>query len=218
MKTFTFTILALLISITTFSQDVIKGSGKIVTQERNLEAFTSVSSTSSFDVNIIQGASQKVTVSGYENLVDLVDLLVSDGKLRISFKKQRNQYINNVNIKVNIVIPELNAITLSGSGDIDIENFKSSKSLKCSVAGSGNISFKNCSCQNATFAVNGSGNVDAFSLTTNDAAVTVNGSGNVDLNCAGNLDVSIAGSGNVNYSGDPKVTKSIAGSGNVRKH
>lgn len=218
MKTFTFTILALLISFSAFSQDVIKGSGKIITQEKNLEAFASVSSTSSFEVNIIQGASQKVTVSGYENLVDLVDLLVSDGKLRISFKKQRNQYINNVNIKVNIVIPELNAITLSGSGDIDIENFKNSKSLKCNVAGSGNISFKNCSYTTSTLAVNGSGNIDAFSLTTNDAAVTLNGSGNVDINCTTNLDVSIAGSGNVNYSGNAKVTQSIAGSGNVRKH
>jgi hypothetical protein len=217
MKSIKLTILALLISFTSFGQDVIKGSGNTITQERTLNAFTSVSSTSRFNVNIVQGPSQKVTVSGYENLVDLVDLLVTDGKLRISFKKTRNQYINNVNIEVNIVIPELNAITLSGSGDIDIENFKNSKSLKCNVAGSGNISFKNCSYPTSTFAVNGSGNIDAFSLTTNDAAVTVNGSGNVDVNCNGNLDISIAGSGNVNYSGDAKVTQSIAGSGNVRK-
>lgn len=218
MKTFTLTILALLISFTSFSQDVIKGSGNTITQERTLGAFTSVSSTSSFEVNIVQGASQKVTISGYENLIDLVDLVVTDGKLRISFKKSRNQYINNVNIEVNIVVPELNAITLSGSGDIDIENFKNSKSLKCNVAGSGNISFKNCSYTTSTFAVNGSGNINAFSLTTNDAAVTVNGSGNVDVNCTGNLDVSIAGSGNVNYSGDAKVKQNIAGSGNVKKH
>ncbi|TAJ53795.1 MAG: DUF2807 domain-containing protein [Chitinophagaceae bacterium] len=195
----------------------IRGSGSTITETRNIAAITSVQLEGSAEVEIMQGNVQSVTVSGYENLVPIFVTQVNNGNLLLRFEDPYYNVRRN-NIKVTIVVPDIQAVRSNGSGQISISNFLNKTIFNASINGSGNINMNNSSFIKMILDVNGSGNIKAYGCTAADTEAEIHGSGNIEITCTNKISAHIYGSGNIDYWGNPVATDvQISGSGRVRK-
>lgn len=208
-------------------------------QTRKVDAFTEISLRIGANVHLEQGNKQSVEITAKSSTLDELITEVKDGKLIIRFPN-KNMFWNTFQpgeITIHITMPEINALAVSGSGDIIAEDQIKSKILDLSVSGSGNIKLEDLSAERVKSAISGSGNIVVAGKTTaqdlsvvisgsgnfkgmdysaNDVSVKVVGSGNVGIEAKNNLYIRLAGSGNVTYKGKPSIDQSTTGSGSVR--
>lgn len=112
-------IIAILLSISViYAQERITASGDIVTEEYNLDAFTSVDIRFVGDVIIHQDPHHKTKVTANENVIQHVRFQVENGKLSVYADKNFN---NVKKLVVEIYTPTLEELSLRGPGDVVVE-------------------------------------------------------------------------------------------------
>lgn len=215
---------------------VSPNSDKILVDEnRQVESFNKISVSGSFEVFVKQG-SQSVHIEADQNLLQKIETKVENNELKIGWEKHAGNKINNdQKVIIHISLPELEGLSISGSGKIIGESNFASKHLSNSIAGSGEISVEVSaskissdiagsgnilvigSCDQSYISIAGSGNYEASDLETKETEISIAGSGSAKVNVSSILDIDIAGSGEVLYKGNPKIETSIAGSGKVKK-
>lgn len=236
MKKSILLIAALLILSTIQAQKKIKGNGNVTTINRTTSDYEAVTFAGSFDYILVSGTEGKIKIEGEENLLQYIITEVKNGTLNIRTKNSISlQTSKNKTIKITVPFEEINAVSLTGSGDVWNENtistnhFKTSvtgsgdiildveaSSIDASVTGSGDLTLKGRT-NNLKVNVTGSGDYKGFSLVANDVDVSVNGSGDAKVVCNGHLKARVSGSGDIRYSGTPKTEDSkVAGSGSIR--
>lgn len=204
---------ALPVSAGLFGQKTIKGSGEVTVQTREVGSFDRIRSSGSFDVNVTIGPQQKITVSFDDNLIDLVQTEVKGRTLQIF---SDGSFSSHKSCKIEITVPSLEAVIVSGSGDIHVQGLKGPE-FTYEISGSGDATLIG-EVDEIDIEVSGSGEVDARELKAKRAYVDIAGSGDVMVWASELLDGSIAGSGDIAYYGNPsEVNRDIAGSGDIRK-
>jgi hypothetical protein len=215
----------------------IKGKGKIVTEAESLTVFSSVELTTSADVQILKSDSIfKVEVSDYENIIQYLSTKVVSNALVIS-TKPATTILQNSRAKVIIWMPDnlksiivtgsgtvqvdssfvsLQSLSLSGSGDIKLNDTIDIVKLTTNIMGSGNITAKG-KVGTLVAGTSGSGTTYLSDLVAKDASCTITGSGSQYVHATATLKATIIGSGNIEYSGSPIVTSAITGSGRLKK-
>ncbi len=193
--------------------DMRVGSGTLLSQTRELPAFSSIEVDGSSDVEVQIGAAQQVAVTGDDNLLDMIDLTVRDGRLTVS---SHGSYRSRRDLKVAITLPALDAVTIEGSGDVVLHGFAGS-ALKLRIAGSGDI-HADGAVDTLALRIAGSGDADLSALKAKTAAVEINGSGDASVFASESLSAATNGSGDIRYSGDPKqLATAVHGSGDIRR-
>lgn len=193
--------------------DMLIGMGQVVTETRDVTAFSAVQVNGSNTVNIRVGDEQRVTVRGDAGAVDRLETAVRDGTLIIAHRGWFGAFGAP---SVDIAIPELEGVSLRGSGTI-VADGVDAESLAVTLPGSGIIELRGTA-RAADVMLAGSGAVRLSDLAARDATVTVTGSGEVRVHATGSLRATITGSGTVRYSGDPEtVDDSVTGSGVIEK-
>jgi len=212
------------------------------TQDRHLTGFKAIDAQGSFDVYITQGANESVKVEAPGNIMERIRTEVSGGVLKIYNKNKSSEWNielfgSHKKVIIYVVAKDLNAVNVSGSGDVYLKNGITTPALKLHVSGSGDLSGR-VQVKDLETSVTGSGDVrlagNAISsdvhvsgsgdfrggdLTTISTAVRVSGSGDASVNASTKIDASVSGSGDVHYSGNPKsVSKSKSGSGDINGH
>ena len=206
-------------------------------QDRHLSGFNAVSVEGSFDVYITQGSTESVIVDAPADVLEHIVTEVRNGSLIIKDKHKNGWGDWNVGHKkvvVHVTVTDINAIGISGSGNVyfrdgikaeklDIEVSGSGdaagkievKKLDCSVSGSGNIKISGHA-SDSNVSVSGSGNYSAKELPTVNTNVEVSGSGNASVSASSSIAAAVSGSGDVSYTGGAQhVTKSKSGSGDI---
>jgi hypothetical protein len=195
------------------SSHTYRGSGNIISEDRDVPTFTKVEVALGVDVVINVGKPQKVTLSFDDNLIDKIRTKVRGGTLEID---TRNSFSTDGDCKIEISVQSLEGFSLSGSGNIEIHDL-SNKEFELEISGSGDVILDGKS-QTVFFELSGSGNIDGRKLIAEEATVEVAGSGDVLVFASKYLEASIAGSGDIRYYGDPEdVNSDVAGSGRIRK-
>jgi hypothetical protein len=188
----------------------VQGSGVAATSTRALPNFSGIDLAGSNNVTVMAGARQSVVVHADTNLLSHVTTQVKAGKLIIgdvgSFAAKSPMYVE-------VSVPSLAALDLSGSGNITVTGIKASR-LTVTLPGSGDISASG-SVTRLNISIDGSGNAQCSGLIARNVDVVVSGSGDIFVTATQSLDAKVAGSGAVLYSGNPQVTTSITGSGDV---
>ncbi|NET36390.1 MAG: DUF2807 domain-containing protein [Cyanothece sp. SIO1E1] len=198
-----------------WNRQSVSGTGGMVTQTLDIDNFNKLGVALNAKVILTQGNTQKVTVRGQQNIIDIIDKEVEGGSWDIGFP-QEYKVKNYDKLTINITMPSFKALAIAGSGEIETSgNFSGLGNVNMAIAGSGDISVAG-SAQDIHLEISGSGSIDVAGLTSSDCQVEIAGSGDCEVNVGGRLDVSIAGSGSVRYKGSPSVSSSIAGSGSVR--
>ena len=98
---------------------MVEGSGVPASETRELPPFDRVELAGSNQVTIRVGGEQSVVVHADDNLLDRVTTRVSGAKLSIGNKA--GGYRTRNPIRVDVVVPAVDELTLSGSGTIDAE-------------------------------------------------------------------------------------------------
>lgn len=196
----------------------VKASKNYVTKQIKVSDFDQIAVSGSLDVTYTQQSGKpKVEIYTSDNIVDLLDIYVKNGKLNLGFKKNVKVSYNKLEIRV--TSEDLNAVNVAGSGDFKFTNGLKTDQLKMNVAGSGDITASNIQCsQEFTANVAGSGDIECKQLKAADMDISVAGSGDLKIENAlvTSANASVAGSGTVKISGNAdKANYSVAGSGDL---
>lgn len=221
-----------------YTEEIAEGEARvIVTEERNVGGFDSVSSSGSIPVTYVQANISKVVISGSPEFIDKLITEVRGGTLHIEMK--RGSY-HNLNLAVTIMSPVLDAARMSGSGSFtDIAGHKTignvsysssgsgrinvghieCGSFDCHLSGSGRLTVDDIVCTSADLATSGSGGLTVKKITTRgNVSVRLSGSGYglIDEANIGDVDLRISGSGSIKINGRARdVSATISGSGSV---
>ncbi len=209
----------------------ISGSGKIISEERDVPIFDQIHLKGSGKVNLTKAADHSVLVRTDDNIMPHIRTEVEDGRLIISHERKN---IRPTVLTLQITAANLEGVSISGSGDIagsdefssnrffvdiagsgDISVGVDTKHLESNISGSGSI-YLSGSTDSYNSTITGSGDVDAFELLAKESSVVITGSGKCKISVSEYLRAKITGSGDVLYKGRPQISQSITGSGKVK--
>ena len=218
MKTLLITLAVIIIIIffikNNLTKNKIQGSGNIISESRELNNFTSITLLGSIDVNIKTSESNNCVVVADDNLIPYIKTEVVNNKLNISLNES---YSSEEKLVVNINTPNYDEVSLSGSGNINILDFKNNN-LSLNISGSGNIT-GNGEVETLVVKINGSGNLMSKEIKSKSATITINGSGDGEVFASDSISAKINGSGNIKYFGNPENVDSIInGSGDIKSN
>jgi hypothetical protein len=182
-------------------------------QARTVPEFHAVAFSPSGTVDIVVGKAQSLSLEADADLLARVTTEVRDGTLYIGRKNDGGWRPRREDITVHISVPRLDAVKVSGSGEIKIDGLAGGKT-EVGISGSGSLSARG-TLDKLDLTISGSGKADIPDLAVEDAEVRISGSGNVKINARQSLDARISGSGDVRYIGSPRVTSRVSGSGSI---
>lgn len=203
-----------------------------------LADFDKVTLRGSDNVNVIVGKSFSVSATGPTAELDLLEIVVDDGVLKVGRKSSSSWHIgwsrkSGEDVRVTVTMPAIRGASLAGSGDMMIDR-ATADSFKISLAGSGNLKVGKLEAKAADLSLAGSGDIEvagkvgtleisgagsgdvvAAALEAETADISLAGSGNVSARATGSASVSVMGSGDVTITGTDKCKTSKLGSGSV---
>ena len=213
--------------------NVVRGSGDLITETRNISNFDRVDLGGSGEVIIIQSGEESLTVETDDNVMEFVMTEVRGGALELGFDSTRISTISPTRLTFTLHVDDLKGLNISGSGDIEAESIETDN-LDVSVSGSGDVQIDSLTANIVEAKISGSGEVGlageaarqeidisgsgkyrAQDLRSETLRVEIGGSGNATVWVTESLDAHISGSGSVNYYGSPTVNTSESGSGTI---
>jgi hypothetical protein len=193
-------------------------SGAIYAQaeqtKKILENFTSITLNGTFDVTLVQGTENSVSVKE-GNIEELVSAEVKDNNLVLKNAKKSAS-------DVTITFINLNKLELSASGDVtapdtirsdkfeillngavsDLKLNVNVKELSTVISGAGDVTLKGTA-DSHFIQIKGAGDVKAYDLATNTTNVEILGAGDAKVNAKQELKGEINGAGNITYLQEP---------------
>ncbi len=204
-------------------------------EQREVGSFTRISMGIAGDLYIRQGNRISLELKGDKDDLEEIITKVSGATLEIKYQSSR-WWSKHDRVTVYLTAPDIEGISLGGSGkvisegpirsdELDLRLSGSGKmifetivgELETSISGSGNMSLKGTAGR-VELSISGSGNLDAEDLEISTCDVRISGSGRCKIWVKNEIDSRISGSGSVLYRGEPeKIYSDISGSGKLRK-
>ena len=193
------------------ADSVIQGNGNLKKEKRQLSRFNSVIVELSADTEIIQGQTPQVLIEAEENILPLISTEIKNHQLTISSHKG---FVTQSGISVTVITPEVTNLEHLSSGDISLSNINQA-TLTILQNGSGNITAGGMvKTLRATLA--GSGDLNLNSLKSTHTTAHLSGAGDINVHAETSLSATITGAGNITYYGSPMTIKEkIDGAGEI---
>ena len=210
---------------------LVRGSGNIEKEERDVSGFDEVSFTGMGNLIIMQGEEESLLVEADDNVLPLIETNVFGDRLNIGYKRGYN-FIPASNVKFYLSVIDINKVSLSGAGKIDCEDLETNK-LELELSGAGDIDFNigadklviessgagdltlSGEVESQNVDISGVGRYNAKELESKECDIEVSGAGSATVNVTEELDIEISGVGNVYYIGSPRVRQDISGLGKI---
>ena len=217
----------------------IKGSGDVVSLELDFADFTQVDLTHSARGTIVQGDEYRVVIRVDDNIIDR--LRVNDTTVRVEGNKAQpadgmrsgdkleigleNGSYSNITFDVEIIMPDLTDLGLSGAAHTEISDFAVAHAINLDISGasilSGTINTGALKCQlSGACQLQLSGNGDALVVRASGASVLrlgdfvcknadidLSGASVVTVHTQGTLDARLTGASVLKYKGNPTLGK-----------
>ncbi|MBZ9630131.1 DUF2807 domain-containing protein [Salegentibacter sp. LM13S] len=217
------------------SNETVKGNGEMTSEKRNTGDYDKISLVGSMDVELVSGSEGNLTIEAESNLQEYITTEVNGGTLKISIEKGYNlRPSRNKGIKVTVPFKDLDAVEVTGSGDlwnsttITARNFSTKltgsgdikldlevENLEGAVTGSGDIQLRG-KARDFDCKVTGSGDFKAYDLRAENVEATVMGSGDIQILANKKLKAKVMGSGDIKYKGNPENQDfKTSGSGSI---
>lgn len=234
MKRFNLFVLAIL--FLTSCDDIfgpdIKGSGNILSEERQLSHFDQVLLEGDYEVEIIKGREFKFEIEADDNIIPIIRSSVDDGQLKVY---SIENYRPSETIKIWITLKNMSSLTLRGSAEVSSNDTFTGEDIILDLSGSGRVNLHiDCITFDAhisgsgsftidgvadyqEISISGSGKYDGSNLFSKTAKASISGSGHLYVHSRDYLKAIVSGSGNIYYYGIPTIETWISGSGNIIK-
>lgn len=228
-----YTFCAILLCACSGSDNVVKGSGKVIRVDRPVGDFKNIDLIGSGTLVLKQGDKTALTIETDDNLIEFIRTDVNGGTLNIEVLKNASlspskgllyfvtvKDLSSVKVSGAAILRTLGeieanelSVSLSGAGTLNMN--VDAKSLDVKITGSGDATFKG-EAKEETIEVSGAGSFKGFDLASRQAKITLSGVGNAEVNAVESLVVDISGVGSVLYKGTPSLKQTISGVGAVR--
>lgn len=215
-----YTALALwLINLTAYSQSHSKKNSQFVTQTVQVSNFKGITILGSADVLYKQTpGKQQVEIYASKNIINDVEVKEINGILTIQTKNKMH-WFKNSRLEVRVCNPEINFITINGSGDIRLLNgLKTTQDLMMRIKGSGDLYAKRLISNKLDLSINGSGDMNLANIKAHTVLANIFGSGDITLTGeAYDVGLYSHGSGDIDATRlkGQRVTSQINGSGDI---
>ncbi|TRO63285.1 head GIN domain-containing protein [Christiangramia sabulilitoris] len=241
MKNFFFLISICLLSVSCINAqwgngERVKGNGEMSTDIRTTDSYDEIKLVGSMNVQLVAGNEGKIKVEAESNLQEFIITEVKGGSLKI-YTAEGYNLSPREEILITVPFKDLNAISVTGSGDIWTRDKITGSDLQVQVTGSGNMKLEldvnqldgkitgsgdiqlKGNSNKFECTVTGSGDFDAYDLQAEDVDAKVSGSGDIMIYAKNSLKASVFGSGDIVYKGDPeKQDFNSSGSGGVSSY
>jgi tellurite resistance-related uncharacterized protein len=222
--------------LTNFGVKVIIPSNNMISENRDVSGYSAIEFSTFGKLNIIQGDTESLNLSGPDNLVPEITTTVNNGKLVI--KTRDNISVTTLSsdrmLTFTIVVKDLTSLDISGAGDVQVETL-SSPSMDLSMSGAGRVQMNQLTTNNlqvdlsglggldisgnasqATIDISGAGSVNASDLKLQTASINISGLGSATVWVTDQLSGEISGAGSVSYYGSPQISTSSSGLGQFK--
>lgn len=213
------------------SNDRVRGTGYLITEQRTLPEFNSVEMNTAGKVYISYGAEQEVTVTVDQNIAEYITTSVHDGKLYIG--TQRGVSLSNYKLIITLTMTDLEELVTNSSGDIigqnkfeadvvslvtnssgDISLELAANQLYSRISSSGDIYLSGVVDRHDAM-ISSSGDLIAFNLVTDTAKIILSSSGDAQIFASRLLYATISSSGSLYYKGNPTIYPTLSSSGRL---
>lgn len=189
-----------------------KGSGKRIVEKRTIGSFTSITTEGAYDIEVTLQKEPSLEIEGDDNIVPLIATAISNNVLHVS---SRQGYSVDDPIRIKLSVPNLEGLSVSGAGKIDIKGMNNDN-FEIDSKGAPTIMVSGTT-KTITIDSSGAGQIDTQNLRASRATVEVSGAAKIELDVAEQLDVTVSGPSSVIYRGDPVVNKTVNGPGTVER-
>jgi len=196
--------------------------GNLKTEEKEFTDFTSVDVGWAFEVSITQSSSYSVIITADEKIFDHIEVTQNETNLVIGLDS--SVIADGLFRKVEISMPELDELDLSGATRGTVKGFSTSNPFILSLSGASSLQMTNMNVGDANIEVSGAStlsamgtandlvslvsgasNMDLGEFPVNDADVNINGASQATINLEGRLDAEVSGASSLQYLGDPTM-------------
>lgn len=223
------------VSLTACQFTVIRGSGNLVTESREVSDFDKVRLDGAGRLFITQGEEESLEIEAEDNIIDKLTSDVQDGMLVLGYEDQpwRTTVIPTNGITYTLTVKDLTGLTFNGAGDLEMSTLETTsldveingagqltiddltaEDLKVHIAGASTISVSG-EVSSQDVVIDGAGNFKAEDMKSESTSIEINGIGNANVWATDTLEINIDGGGTVNYYGTPSVTQDINGLGDI---
>ncbi len=211
-------------------------NGQTTKETRKVGTFTGVSLAFSGDIFIKQGSPQSVEIEAEQKTLAVIESELEGSTLVL--KTKNGNWRDLGKITVYITMPEIDNLSVSGSGDIICQSLVKTDEIDLKISGSGSIKMQDLSVREIdavvtgsgdimlsgagspsgemSATITGSGSIRAEGMPVAEVQVTITGSGSASVHATKELETNITGSGSVLYKGNPLVNANATGSGRTR--
>jgi hypothetical protein len=180
-----------------------------VQQTHDLQDFDAIDVRGVYRLNVVVGDDYKVFTSGQPKETDRMKVYVKNGVLILDQDKEKTKSKNRKGVWVDISLPSLNDIDITGVGTGDISGVDSDN-FELDVSGVGELTITG-RCGDLDTTMRGVGEINARGLECENADVNLKGVGEVTLFASESVDVSASGIGSVGVYGKPKKVEKSKG-------
>ena len=160
--------------------------------------FDSIELTGGGRVSVRHGESHRVTLLHGDLRTSRVEVVRDgDGDPRLVIQACRSS-CRDYRLEVEVVTPRLDAASIRGGGEIEIEGIFPDR-------------------ESIALAVTGGGEIDARPLRAASVVAAVRGGGTIRAEPRESLVAAVSGGGSILYSGSPNVVQSVSGGGEVTR-
>jgi hypothetical protein len=173
--------------------DMAEKSGPLSTQTYDNTGFTGVDVGSALDLEITQGDSYSVTITAGKNIFDHIHVSQSGDILKISITGWSfGWWWGRSTPRVNITMPVLNSLELSGASSGTVNGFKSGEDFSAHISGASDLDI-DMETGRFTAEISGASNIKGR-LTASGSDMDISGASDINLTGSGG-DIKIEGSG-----------------------
>jgi hypothetical protein len=191
--------------------DGVKGSGKVIQEQRKVSGFSKIDMKGAYDVEVKVGPATKVELKGDDNLLKLIETSVENGSLVLSSKKNLRP---TKGLRVTISTPNLTAFLLKGAGDVNIEGINT-KEFTVDLRGAGDL-LASGKADKVNAVLKGAGDMNLYGLRASNVDAELSGAGDMNVWASKHLKARMSGVGDLSYKGNPAtVDKSKSGIGSI---
>lgn len=202
MKNKKFSLLVLALSmafILACGVGVVRGSGRLVTETRDVSGFDSVEIHDGGNLYLVQGDGEALEIEAEENIMPYLSSRVVNHTLILEFDDSvRRSFITTRPINYYLTMEDIHGLEISGGGDIRADDI-STNDLTTNISGGGNLEIKTLEADYLKLSISGGGDIEIRDITTTDLNTDISGGGNLDIDTlkADTLDMSISGGGDI---------------------
>jgi hypothetical protein len=193
----------------------VKGSGPSIAKDFQVSNFHGIDVSNGFDVVLVQGNSEGLTLTVQDNLLEYITVTVDQGILKIYSDKN---IMATQPMKARITFKDINNLKVSGGGDVISETTLSVQKMDIGLSGGGDIAF-NLNTDELKCGISGGGDLKIDGNIKN-YNLDLTGGGNVRsvINVATTIDCRVSGGGDVRITSKGKTSDAkidISGGGDL---